>query len=145
MKLFGGSFKKFFSYLHEKAAYNYIGMDGIDFRCLFLDPTSDEVKRAHVQQEIFKPELEATILRARDVIGDNSQLQKCFRQYSNRREEIIIRVDNNIIYSRPSYDACGRPQLLTNTSFEVCSANSVKGKECLAKFENVWNNAKDMF
>jgi nucleoside 2-deoxyribosyltransferase len=144
MKLFGGSFQGFFSYLKEKVASEHLEMDGIDFRCLFLDPTSKEVEKAHLQQNIFRPELEATIQRAKDVIGDNSQLKKCFRFYSNRRQEIIIRLDNSIICSRPSFDASGYPQLLTNTAFEVYGATSAKGKECIKKFENVWNNSKEM-
>jgi len=89
--------------------------------------------------------LEATILRAKDVIGLNSQFQKCFRFYSNRREEIIIRVDNSIIYSRPNFDAHGRPQLLTNTAFEVFGVKSTKGKECIDKFESIWSHAQPMY
>jgi len=143
MKLFGGSFKHFFKYLNEKTIGAYQGMDGINFRCLFLDPDSDQVERAHLHQHIFKSELEATILRAKDVIGDNSQLKKCFRLYSNKREEIIIRLDNCFIYSRPSFDINGRPQLLTDTGFEVFSINSSKGEKCIKTFEEIWLNAKD--
>jgi len=143
MKLFGGSFNSFFKYLEEKSSFD--GMAGIDFRCLFLDPDSPEVKKAHIQQDIFKSELTATILRAKSVIKDNTQLQKCFRLYSNKREEIIIRLDNCIIYARPSFDANGYPQLLTNSGFEVFSGRSEKGKECIKKFENIWENAKAMF
>jgi len=145
MKLFGGSYKGFFKYLIEKAYGAHLGMDGIDFRCLFLDPNSDEVKRAHPQQNIFRSELEATILRAKDVIGDNSQLGKCFRFYSNKREEVIIRVDNCVICSRPSFDANGRPQLLTDTGFEVFSIKSSKGEQSVKTFEKVWSNAREMY
>lgn len=144
MKLFGGSFNSFFKYIKDKARDKNIGMAGIDFRCLFLDPNSDEVKRAHIQQNIFEVELNATIMRAKDVIGDNLQLKKCFRYYSNRREEIIIRVDNSIIYSRPNFDANGCPQLLTNSGFEVFSAKSDKGKKCIEKYQKVWSEAKEM-
>lgn len=143
MKLFGGSFNSFFKYLEEKSSFD--GMDGIDFRCLFLDPDSPEVEKAHLQQDIFKPELTATILRAKTAVRDNTQLKKCFRLYSNKREEIIIRLDNCIIYARPNFDANGYPQLLTNSGFEVFSAKSEKGKECIKKYENVWDNAKNMF
>lgn len=143
MKLFGGSFKSFFKYLEEKAAFD--GMEGIDFRCLFLDPDSPEVKKAHCQQDIFKSELTTTILRAKSVVRDNLQLQKCFKLYSNKREEIIIRLDNCIIYAKLNFDANGYPQLLTNSGFEVFSAKSDKGKECIKKYENVWNAAKNMF
>lgn len=144
MKLFGGSFKMFFKYLHEKTSNHNMRMDGIDFRCLFLDPGSDEVKKAHIQQHIFKSELEATLLRAKDEVGDNEQLKKCLRLYSNKRECIIIRIDESIIYSRPTFDANGIPQLLTDTSFEVFSTNSKKGQECLKIFEKVWDEAKTM-
>ncbi len=144
MKLFGGNFKELFKYLDEKS-YLHSDMGGIDFRCLFLDPNSDEVKRAHMQQEIFRTELIVTLYRARDVIGDNKALKKCFKLYSNKREAIIIRVDNCIIYSRPLFDANGVPQLLTDTQFEVFSADSERGHECIKVFEEVWNNARDMY
>ena len=141
MKLFGGSFKEFFKYLDEKS-YNDDEMSGIDFRCLFLDPNCEEVAYAHHQQQIFKSELIATLCRAKDVIGSNKRLEQCFRLYSNKREEIIIRLDNCIIFSRPHFDTDGVPDLLTNTSFEVFGVDSSKGKECVKKFEEVWANAK---
>lgn len=144
MKLFSGSYKSFFKYLEEKTLNGNASMDGIDFKCLFLDPNSKEVVRAHPQPELLKAELESTIIRAKSVIQDNSILKKCFRMYSNKREEIIIRLDNCIIYSLPYFDANGRPQLLTNTNFEVFSVNSKKGQECIKLFEDVWNNAEEM-
>lgn len=145
MKLFSGSYKKFFMYLEEKTLNNNQNMDGIDFRCLFLDPSSKEVSRAHPQPELLEAELNSTLIRAKFVIQDNEILKKCFRLYSSRREEIIIRLDNCIIYSLPSFDANGCPQLLTNTSFEVFSVDSIKGKECVRKYETVWNNAKEFY
>lgn len=142
MKLLSGNFKNFFDYLEEKTYCNNY-MDGIDFRCMFLNPDSDEVNKAHQQQEIFHSELKTCILRAKEVIKDNEKLKKCFRLYDNKRDEIIIRLDNCIIYSRPSFDINGVPQLLTNTSFEVFSSDSSRGKDCIQKYENVWNNAKE--
>ena len=145
MKLFSGNYNNFFRYLDEKAFESKLGMDGIDFRCLFLDPTSGEVKRAHKQQEIFLSELKSSIFRAKSVVGKNTELKKCFRSYSHRREEIIIRLDNCILYSRPVFDSNGVPQLLTNTGFEIFSIKTDKGKECINKFEDIWNKAKEMF
>lgn len=142
MKLFSGSYKQFFNYLEEKTLIGRDDMDGIDFRCLFLDPKSKEVARAHPQPDLLKAELEATIFRAKSIIQDNRLLKKCFRLYSERREEIIIRIDNCILYSLPNFDANGKPQLLTDTAFEVFSADSEKGRKCIAKFKQVWNNAK---
>lgn len=143
MKLFGGNFKDFFRYLDEKS-YNHEDMDGINFRCLFLDPDSDEINRAHSQQAIFNLELNATLQRAKDVIGDNKRLEKCFRLYSNKREAIIIRLDNSIIYSRPMFDSKGVPQLLTDSQFEVFSAESKRGQECVHIFEDVWNHSREI-
>lgn len=143
-KLFGGNFRELFNYLknksYEKPLHNY----GIDFRCLFLDPDSQETDSAHIHQDIFKQDLIVTINKARHEIGHNRNFMKCFKLYSNKRDEIIIRLDNTIIYSLPSYDAFGRPQLLTDTAFEVFSAQSERGKKCIEKFQNVWENAIDM-
>ncbi|BDF32997.1 hypothetical protein CE91St62_10610 [Lachnospiraceae bacterium] len=143
MKLFGGNYKELFEYLEEKSVTE--NMSGIDFRCMFLNPEAEEVKFAHKQQDIFLQELDATIKRAKYQIGDNPILQKCFRKYSNRREEIIIRLDNCIIYSKPHFDENGAPQIMTDTKFEVFSATSKRGKECIEKYCAVWDNAKNLF
>lgn len=143
MKLFGGNFKELFDYLEEKSVDS--NMYGIDFRCLFLNPKSEEVKHAHKQQDIFLQELDATIKRAKHQIGDNYILQKCFRMYSNKREEVIIRLDNCIIYSKPHFDENGQPQIMTDTKFEVFSVSSPRGRECVAKYCTVWENAENLF
>lgn len=143
MKLFGGNFNDLFEYLEEKSENK--DMFGIDFRCLFLNPTSEEVKFAHKQQDIFLQELDATIKRAKHIIGDNQVLQKCFRMYSNRREEVIIRLDNCIIYSKPHFDENGQPQIMTDTKFEVFSVSSKRGQECIQKYCDVWNSAVALF
>lgn len=143
MKLFTGGFKELFQYLEEKSANE--DMCGIDFRCLFLNPESEEVKYAHKQQDIFCQELDSTIKRAKYQIGDNQTLQKCFRMYSNRREEVIIRLDNCIIYSKPHFDINGRPQIMTDTKFEVFSASSPRGLECIKKYCTVWESSINMF
>ncbi len=143
MKLFGGNFNELFEYLDQKSVRP--NMDGIDFKILFLNPSAEEVQHAHVDQDIFEFELRATISRARKTVGSNIVLQKCFKMYSNRREEIIIRVDNCIIYAKPHFDINGMPNIMTNNKFEVFSASSDKGKECINKYLEVWNNAVDLF
>ena len=143
MKLFSGNYKEFFHYLEGKTLNGRDDMDGIDFKCLFLDPSSKEVKRAHPQPKLLESELKSTIYRANSIIHNNAVLKNCFRLYDTRRDEIIIRVDNCIIYSLPSFDSNGCPQFLTNTAFEVFSVDSAKGKECIDKFQKVWNEAKE--
>ena len=78
-------------------------------------------------------------------LKDNHILQKCFRKYSNRREEVIIRLDNCIIYSKPHFDQDGQPQIMTNAKFEVFSASSPRGQQCIEKYCCVWNSAVDLF
>lgn len=143
MKLFSGNYKDFFRYLEEKSINEKENMDGINFKCLFLDPASKEIKRAHPQPKLLESELKSTIYRANSIIHNNAVLKKCFRLYDNRRNEIIIRIDNCIIYSLPSFDSNGCPQFLTNTAFEVFSVDSEKGKKCVDKFQKVWNEAKE--
>lgn len=143
MKLFGGNFNELFEYLDKKSVQPQMG--GIDFKILFLNPTSEEVCFAHKDQDIFEPELLATISRAKKTIGSNKILQQCFKMYSNRREEVIIRVDNCIIYSKPHFDINGMPNIMTNNKFEVFSASSKKGKECIKKYLEIWNDAVNMF
>ena len=143
MKLFGGNFNELFEYLDEKSVQPQMG--GIDFKILFLNPTSEEVKFAHKDQDIFEPELRATISRAKKTVGSNKILQQCFKMYSNRREEVIIRVDNCIIYSKPHFDINGMPDIMTNNKFEVFSANSKKGKECIKKYLEIWDKSVDIF
>ena len=143
MKLFGGNFKELFEYLEEKSINE--DMYGIDFRCLFLNPESDEVRYAHKQQDIFFQELDATIKRAKHQIGDNLILQRCFRMYSNRREEVIIRLDNCIIYSKPHFDENGQPQIMTDAKFEVFSTSSQRGQQCIKKYCAIWDSAINLF
>lgn len=143
MKLFGGNFKDFFKYLDEKS-YTHESMAGIDFRCLFLNPNSKEIETAHPQQEIFKFELISTLYRAKDVLGGNIRLQKCFRLYDDKRESVIIRLDNCIIYSRPTLNANGIPQLLTDTQFEVFSSESERGMQCVKQFECIWEKSTEI-
>lgn len=143
MKLFGGNFNELFEYLDQKAVQP--NMAGIDFKMLFLNPNSEEVNYAHKEQDIFSLELNTTLSRAKRTIGSNKNLQKCFRMYSHRREEIIIRVDNCILYAKPHFDINGMPNIMTNSKFEVFSANSDKGKECIKKYLDVWDNAVNMF
>ncbi|MCL2522951.1 MAG: hypothetical protein FWE36_08855 [Erysipelotrichales bacterium] len=144
MKLFSGSYSNFFKYLLEKTSLEHSGISGIDFRCLFLDPNSNEVETAHLNTQILKLELESTILRAKNEIKNNDRLKKCFRLYENKRDEIIIRIDDIIIYSKPLFYADGRPSLSTNSNFKVLSANSDFGKYCVEKFEEIWQNASEM-
>lgn len=65
--------------------------------------------------------------------------------YSNKREEVIIRLDNCIIYSKPHFDENGQPQIMTDTKFEVFSVSSPRGRECVAKYCTVWENAENLF
>lgn len=141
MKLLSGSYANLFKFLHEKTTCTSLDSIDINVKFLFLNPQSKETKKAHIDQEIFDLELNSSILRARSIVGENDNLKKSFRMYSNKRDEIILRLDNCIIYSKPNFDSAGRPQILTNSSFEVFSIYSAKGQECIKKYLSVWENA----
>ena len=68
-----------------------------------------------------------------------------YRKTPNKREEIIIRIDNCIIYCKPHFDINGNPNIMTNSSFEVFSALSEKGMRCIQKYTEIWESAIDMF
>ena len=144
MKLFSGNFSNFFDYLKEKISNDNINMMGIDFKCLFLDPNCPEVEKSHIHPQLLKTELKTNIERANIIFKDTPRLRQCFRLYSGIRDEIIIRLDNCIIYAHPHFDDDGRPQLLTNMGFEVFSVDSEKGQKCIKKFQEVWKHAKPM-
>ena len=135
--------KELFEYLSEKT--DDANMHGIDFRCLFLDPSSKEVAHAHMDQDIFVDELNSTIRRLNHMVKGDTRLQQCFRMYSNRRDKVIIRLDNCILFSKPMFNEEGYPQIMTNSSFQVFSATSQKGIDALHDFENVWNQAIPMY
>lgn len=84
-------------------------------------------------------------MRARIEVDSYPNIKKCFRSYDTKREEIIIRLDNCIIYSRLIFDAYGKPQILTNTGFEVLSAKSTRGQKLIKKYKQIWDNAHEMF
>lgn len=144
-KLFNSNFEYFFEYLHSITNKEYASMSGVDFRCLFLNPESDEVSRAYRYQDSFKDELKVQIKRAKRSVRDNEPLKKSFRYYSSRREEIIIRIDNSIIYSKPHIDCDGFPQRITDSKFEIFSVNSNRGKKYVKMFDDVWKKSIDMF
>lgn len=112
----------------------------LDVRWLFLDPKYEGVDKAHQNPERLKIELNSTLDRVDELIGDNDALRSCFKFYNCERREIIVRIDNVILLATPSFDKDGKPQLVTDMPFEVFSANSEKGKKYIEKFEDVWKN-----
>ena len=144
-KLVNGHFRYLFEYLQEKTSNHTLKGSDIDFRCLFLDPTSQEVKKAHIHQDSFKTELDMTIMRVKRAVSDNKNLQRCFKYYNNKRTEIIIRSDDSILYSKPLFDENGFPQHISNSKFQIFSVDSEKGKDCVSKFEEVWNHGRNLF
>ena len=117
----------------------------LDVRWLFLDPEYAEIDKAHQNSERLKKELDLTLSRVDELIGDNDTLRSCFRLYSCERREIIVRIDNVILLAKPSFDKNGRPQLVTDMPFEVFSAKSKQGKLYIKKFEEVWEKHTSPF
>lgn len=112
----------------------------LDVRWLFLNPEYENIGKAHQNSARLKKELNLTLDRVDELIGDNNALRSCFRLYNCERREIIVRIDNVILLATPSFDKDGKPQLVTDMPFEVFSAKSKKGQKYIKKFEEVWEN-----
>jgi len=140
MKLLS-NFPKLFSYIQDASNNSNDSIKGIDFRCLFLDPSYEKLHEEHPDPELLNVELSGMILRAKSKLRENSNLKGSFRMYSHKREEIIIRIDNTILYTRPRFDIYGKPEIITNIGFQVFSVDSIKGQECLNKFLSIWEDS----
>lgn len=138
-KLFsiGNSNQWFFKDLSRKIE------NGFDFRCLFLNPYSDKqvLKTAQKDRIHFKRDLKACIQIAKEKCGDS--FESCCKYYDNNRtEEVIIRVDNHVIFSPIISDSNNIPEHFTGKSFYIVSVDSILGKKLLAKFDGTWNSSK---
>lgn len=47
--------------------------------------------------------------------------------------------------NKPHFDKNGYPQFMTDSKFEVFSASSDRGKECIQKFCAIWDASTNLF
>ncbi len=138
-KLFsiGNSNNWFFNDLQRKIK------NGFDFKCLFLNPfsNSETLKKAQKDKEDFENDLKICIRKAKEKCGEN-YYDICRFYDFNRECDVILRVDNQIIFTPIIKDSKGLPEHLTGSEFYITDVNSVLGKKLLKNFDEAWVNAK---
>jgi len=137
-KLFDKSHKSFFSSLRDRVAA------GLDFRVLFLDPTSPAglLAKEHVDFD-FAKQLADSFSNASSMLqqaglkpGDH------FRTYQLRRRNAVIVVDNLVLFSPIEYDDTDRVLPLTDNPFQIVAADSRTGQQLVAAVDGAWGKVK---
>ncbi len=116
---------------------------GLDFRCLFLNPNSENIKKAQRGIE-FKNKLLICIKEAQNVLSlNNVNYKSVCKFYSTQRTDEIIIIDNVVLYSHITYSDDEYPCPLTKAPFYMINVESSIGKEYYEKFENAWNSGEN--
>lgn len=115
----------------------------VDFRCLFTMPKSDAAIKPITadRYDTFDIELKICLKHALELKTKfGLPVEKMFRLYCHPREELLIRLDNTVLYNKIQKSADGFPLSYTNSSFEVLSGLKGLGLEVINKFESIWND-----
>lgn len=137
-KIFDKDHFDFFSNLREKKS------NGLDFRCLFLDPNAPQyiLENAH-QDKNFKDQLNSSLNNAVIVLTKfNIAVDDVCRVYSTSRNFAIVIIDNTILFSKIDFDETGHAKSLTKKGFELVDVKDPVGKEMLNLFEETWSNSE---
>ena len=117
--------------------------NGFDLKFLFLNPNSSPktIKNAQKNGGDFRNDLKTCIRKAKEKCGD--YFSEICRFYSKNRDgEVILRVDDYILFSPIIKDNNNLPEHLTGSTFYITNIDSVLGNELLKKFETAWEKAK---
>ncbi len=118
-------------------------MKDVDFRCLFTMPKSPASIKAITwdRTDTFDVELQITLKHALELKNKfGLPVEKIFRLYFEPRTELMIRLDNTVLYNKIQRDANGYPLSYTNSSFEILSGLKDVGLNAIKNFESIWNN-----
>jgi len=136
-KVFDKEHEDFFRTLAERRA------NGLDFRCLFLDPTAPNelVAEAHGDKD-FPSQLKRAIVAAADMLTrHNMPPSEVCRMYRFHRATAIVVIDDIVLFSPIAFDEHGRARGLTKSPFKIVSAADSLGSELLGNFEAAWRGA----
>lgn len=138
-KLFSNDNRPFFSDLKRRL------QNGFDFKCLFLSPNLEPNLLEKSQKfPNFIGMQKNCIEIAKGVLKENGiSFEEVCKFYHDKRDEVIIVIDNKVIYTEINFDESGYPQRLTGTSFNIIDTESKKGKEKVKKFQSIWKHAKE--
>ncbi len=118
--------------------------NGLDFKCLFLDPQSsnDVIGSAHADED-FLDQLNACIENATKVLGRfGVVVSEHLRYYGRPRAFSIVVVDDAILFRPIEYDSNGKAKRLTKSSFTLTSTSTSVGKSLEENFIAIWDSSK---
>lgn len=136
-KLFSTENRHFFKDLNRRQK------NGFDFRCLFIDPSSDNILKAQ-RGDNFINKLMVCLNEAKELLTSNGiNAKEVCKLYSCERTDEIIIIDNAIVYSHITYAHDDFPHPLTKAPFFVLDIENPIGCKYYQLFENVWKNSKE--
>ena len=141
--IFGRKNQRLMSREYEYFFRELSKMKDVDFRCLFTMPKSPASIKAITwdRTDTFDVELQITLKHALELKNKfGLPVEKIFRLYFEPRTELMIRLDNTVLYNKIQRDANGYPLSYTNSSFEILSGLKDVGLNAIKNFESIWNN-----
>jgi hypothetical protein len=139
-KVFDKEYAWFFEGLRDKINH------GFDFKCLFLDPDSDDsiLNSAHKDLN-FKEQLTTCIYNTKGLLNQHHlHSNGILKKYNFQRPYSIAIVDDVVLYTPIEYSVDGKAEKLTRVSFSMTSINTNQGKVMEHNFENAWQNSLDI-
>lgn len=125
----------FFEALSSKRA------EGLDFKCLFLDPDSPPhvISGAHTNPG-FREELIRCIATANaQFAAAGLDPNDYARLYRSPRALAYTVIDDAVAYTPLRFTTTGHAAALTKTGFVVINASSAMGEELVRDFLTIWN------
>jgi hypothetical protein len=117
---------------------------GFDFKCLFLDPDSNEsiLNSAHEDTD-FRDQLIKCIESATNTFAKfELPLENRLKKYNFQRPYSIAIVDDVVLFTPIEYSLNGKAKRLTRVSFSMTSVRTHQGMIMVKNFENAWNGSK---
>ena len=117
----------------------------IDFRLLYLNPSSDYAKDRKAQDvDNFKQKLMISMKDMCEIFNEkNLDISKCCRMYDKLRDSEIIIADEVVFYKDLAYSKDGKPLHFTNESFCITAINSELGDKYYKDFVTTWNECEN--
>lgn len=134
-KLFDKEHADFFAALSSKRA------EGLDFKCLFLDPDSPShvISGAHTSPE-FREELIRSIATASARFAAAGLDPNDYaRLYRSPRTLAYAVIDDAVAYTPIRFTTTGQADALTKAGFVVINASTAMGEELVRDFLTIWN------
>lgn len=117
--------------------------EGLDFRCLFLDPrASPHILQEEHRDKDFSDQLRRCIENACGLLRESGiDVGSVCRMYNNHRQHALVVIDHAVLFSSIERDTHGTAKTLTKCRFEVVDSGPPLGDELVSGFQSVWDSA----